>query len=67
MKVLKIVLVVVGLILVIAGLYQAFVPQEIVDIGPLEVDAKEGFTGQTIAMVALGVAALVAGAYLKKR
>jgi uncharacterized membrane protein YobD (UPF0266 family) len=67
MKILKLVLVIVGVVLIAFGLYQAFVPQEVLDIGPLEVSAKEGLSNQTLAMIGLGVVALVAGAFLKNR
>jgi len=67
MKILRIVLVIVGIVLIGFGLYNAFVPQEVLDIGPLEVDAKEGLSNQTLAMIGLGVLALIAGAFLKKR
>ncbi|MDC7996030.1 hypothetical protein [Altibacter sp. HG106] len=67
MKILKTVLVVVGLVLIAIGLYNAFVPQQVVDIGPLEVSAKEGLSNQTIAMIALGVLALLAGAFMRPR
>ncbi|MCW9038842.1 MULTISPECIES: hypothetical protein [Altibacter] len=67
MKILKIVLLVVGLVLVILGLYNAFVPQEVLDIGPLEVSAKEGLSNQTLGMIGLGVLALLGGTILKNR
>lgn len=67
MKILKFVLVVVGVILIAVGLYNAFVPQEVLDIGPIEVSAKEGISNQTLAMIGLGVLALVAGAFIKDR
>lgn len=67
MKILKLVLVIVGLVLIAIGLYNAFVPQQVVDVGPLEVSAKEGLNGQTLAMIALGVLALIAGAFMPKR
>jgi len=67
MKILKIILMLVGIVLIIAGLYQAFVPQEVLDIGPLQVNAKEGLSNQTLAMIGLGVLALIAGAFLKNR
>jgi len=41
MRILKIVLMMVGVVLVTIGLYKAFVPQEVISIGPLEVNAKE--------------------------
>ncbi|PVW13393.1 hypothetical protein [Marixanthomonas spongiae] len=67
MNVLKLILIVVGILLIAFGLYNAFVPQEVVDIGPLEVSAKEGLSNQTLAMIGLGVLALLAGAFIKKR
>jgi hypothetical protein len=67
MKILKSVLLVVGIVLIAFGLYNAFVPQEVLDIGPLEVSAKEGMSNQTLAMIGLGVVALIAGAFLKNR
>ncbi|MFC7358516.1 hypothetical protein ACFQO1_12515 [Jejudonia soesokkakensis] len=67
MKILKLVLVIVGIVLIVLGLYQAFVPQQVVDIGPLEVSAKEGISNQTLGMIGLGVVALIAGAFLKNR
>ena len=67
MKILKTVLVAVGIVLIGFGLYNAFVPQEVLDIGPLEVSAKEGLSNQTLAMIGLGVLALLAGAFMQKR
>lgn len=67
MKILKIVLLIVGVVLIIFGLYNAIVPQEVLDVGPLEVNAKEGFTNQTLGMIGIGVLALVAGVLLKNR
>ncbi len=67
MKILKTVLVVVGVVLIGFGLYNAFVPKEVLDIGPLEVSAKEGLNNQSLAMIGLGVLALVAGAFMRKR
>ena len=67
MKILKSVLILMGVVLIIFGLYNAFVPQEVLDLGPLEVSAKEGLSNQTLAMIGLGVVALIAGAFLKNR
>lgn len=67
MKILKIVLMLVGVVLVIFGLYTAFVPQTVVDIGPLEVNAKEGLSNQTLGMIGIGVLALIAGVMIKER
>ncbi|AFL80140.1 hypothetical protein Aeqsu_0631 [Aequorivita sublithincola DSM 14238] len=67
MKILKIVLMIVGVVLIVFGLYNAFVPQQVLDIGPLEVNAKEGLSNQTLGMIGIGVLALIAGALLKNR
>ncbi|QAA82735.1 hypothetical protein EI546_13845 [Aequorivita sp. H23M31] len=67
MKILKLVLMIVGVVLVVIGLYNAFVPQEVVSIGPLEVNAKEGLSNQTLAMIGLGILALIAGVLIKDR
>ncbi|QIE59193.1 hypothetical protein G5B37_06350 [Rasiella rasia] len=67
MKILKTVLVVVGLVLIGFGLYNAFMPKEVLDIGPLEVTANEGLSNQSLAMIGLGVLALIAGAFMQKR
>ncbi len=67
MKILKVVLLIVGVVLIAFGLYNAFVPQQVLDIGPLEVNAKEGLTNQTLGMIGIGVLALIAGALLKNR
>jgi len=67
MKILKIILLIVGIVLIVVGLYQAFVPQQVLDIGPLEVNAKEGLSDQTLGMIGLGVITLLAGALLKNR
>lgn len=67
MKVLQLILVIVGVLLVGFGLYNAFVPQEVLDVGPLEVSAKEGLNTQTIAMIAIGVIALLAAGFLKRK
>ncbi|GEQ85666.1 hypothetical protein ULMS_11740 [Patiriisocius marinistellae] len=58
---------IVGIVLIAFGLYNAFVPQEVLDIGPLEVNAKEDLSNQTLGMIGLGIVALVAGAFLKDR
>ncbi|WP_026450402.1 hypothetical protein [Aequorivita capsosiphonis] len=67
MKILKIVLLIAGVVLIIFGLYNAFVPQTVVDIGPLEVNAKEGLNNQTLGMIGIGILALLGGALLKNR
>lgn len=67
MRILKIVLVLVGIVLILFGLYTAFVPQTILEIGPLEVNAKEGLQNQTLGMIGLGVLALLAAVFAKNR
>lgn len=65
MKILKLVLMVVGVVLVLVGLYNALVPQQVMSIGPLEVNAKEGLSNQTLGMIGIGVFALIAGVMIK--
>lgn len=67
MKILKLVLLVVGIALIAIGLYNVFVPQEILDIGPVQVNAKEGLSNQNLGMIGIGVFALIAGAMIKNR
>lgn len=67
MKILKLVLVIVGVVLIIFGLYNAFMPQEVMSIGSLEVSSQEGLTNQTLGMIGLGVLALLAAVFAKKR
>jgi hypothetical protein len=67
MRILKMILVIVGVALIGFGLYNAFVPQEILDIGPLEVSSKEGLNNQTLGMIGLGVLALLAALFAKNR
>jgi hypothetical protein len=67
MRILKIVLAISGLALFIAGLYNALVPQEVLELDAVEVSIAEGFTGQTIAMMVLGLLALLVGLYISPR
>ena len=67
MRVLKVILLIVGILLVGLGLYNAFVPQEVLAIGPIEVSAKEGLNNQTLGIIGLGILALVAAAFIKNR
>lgn len=67
MRILKTVLLLVGVVLIVFGLYNAFVPQEVLDIGPLEVSAREGLNNQTLGMIGLGVLALLAAVFAKNR
>ena len=67
MKILKLVLVVVGVTLIAFGLYDAFVPQEVLSISSLEISSKEGLDNQTLGMIGLGVLALLAAIFAKNR
>lgn len=67
MKILKIALLIVGVVLIVLGLYQAFFPETIVNLGPLEVSKKEGLSNQTLGMIGIGVLALLGGAFIKNR
>jgi len=67
MKILKLVLVIVGVVLIIFGLYNAFMPQEVLSIGSLEVPLEQGLTNQSIGMIGLGVLALLAAVFAKNR
>lgn len=67
MKILKIALLIVGVVLVVMGLYQAFFPETIVSLGPLEVNKTEGLSNQVLGMIGIGVLALLAGAFIKNR
>ena len=67
MKILKLVLLIVGITLIALGLYNAFVPKEVLSIGSLEISAKEGLDNQTLGMIGLGVLALLAAIFAKNR
>lgn len=67
MKILKLVLVIVGVVLIIFGLYNAFMPQEVLSIGTFKVSAEEGLTNQSLGMIGLGVLALLAAVFAKNR
>lgn len=58
---LKIVLVIVGIILVIYGLYTLLTPEVAFEAGPLKVEAQ-GDNTQSYAMIGLGILALVGAA-----
>lgn len=67
MNILKIVLLIAGVVLVGMGLYQAFFPETVVSLGPLEVNKTEGLSNQTLGMIGIGILALLGGAFIKKR
>lgn len=64
---LKNVLIIIGIILIAFGLYNAFVPQEILDVGPLEVSAKEGLSSESLMLIIIGVASIIGGAFLGRK
>ena len=55
----RIITLVVGLVLIGLGLYQAFVPQEVLNLGPVEVNVKEGLTTESLVLIGLGVLAIL--------
>jgi|TARA_B110000503_G_scaffold35545_2_gene58073 hypothetical protein len=67
MKILKFVLVIVGVGLVLVGLYNAFMPQEVLSIGSLELSLEQGLTNQSTGMIGLGALALSAAFFAKNR
>ena len=67
MKILKLVLVIVGVALIVFGLYSAFMPQEVLSIGAFEVSSKEGLTNQSLGMIGLGVLAILGAVFAKNR
>ncbi len=67
MKILKFVLVILGVGLVLVGLYNAFMPQEVLSIGSLELSLEQGLTNQSTGMIGLGALALSAAFFAKNR
>lgn len=67
MKILKLILLLAGIALILFGLYQVFIPQEIYTNGPVLTNEPEGFNDQTLGMIGLGIIAFIAGALLKNR
>ena len=67
MKILKFVLVILGGGLVLVGLYNAFMPQEVLSIGSLELSLEQGLTNQSTGMIGLGALALSAAFFAKNR
>ena len=63
---LKIVLLIVGIFLVIYGLYTLFTPEVSMQAGPLKIEAQ-GDNTQAYAMIGLGILALIGGAAFGKR
>ena len=62
-KTMRTITLVVGMVLIGLGLYQAFVPQKVVDFGGLSVTAKEGLTTEALVLIGIGVLALIASFY----
>jgi len=67
MRILKLVLLVVGIILIGFGLYNAFIPQEVLSVGTFEISTKNGLNNQTLGMIGLGVLSLLAAIFAQKR
>ena len=67
MKILRSVLVVAGVVLIGIALYNVFFPQELLDKGSLEISTEKGKSNQEIAMIGLGVIAVITGAFMKRR
>lgn len=67
MKSLKSILLIVGVILITVGLIQAFVPETVFKLGPIEVEEQEGLSTQTIAFIIGGVVALILGGVVKRK
>ena len=67
MRILKLVLLVVGVTLILVGLYNAITPRELLQIGPLKISAKEGLNNQIFGMIGIGVLAILAAVFAKNR
>lgn len=63
---LKIVLLIVGILFLVYGLYTLFTPEVSMQAGPLKVEAQ-GDKTQSYAMIGLGILALLGGAAFSKR
>jgi uncharacterized membrane protein HdeD (DUF308 family) len=63
---LKIVLLILGIVLVIYGLYTLIAPEVSLQAGPFKVEAQ-GDNTQSYAMIGLGILALVGGVAFNKR
>lgn len=63
---LKIVLIVIGILLLVYGLYNLFTPEVSMQAGPIKVEAQ-GDNTQAYAMIGLGILSLIAGAAFQKR
>jgi hypothetical protein len=66
MRILKLILLVLGIILIASGLYNIFVPQEVLSVGPIKVSSREGLDNQTLGMMGLGVLAILAAVFAKR-
>ncbi|MFT4848527.1 MAG: uncharacterized membrane protein YobD (UPF0266 family) [Sediminicola sp.] len=67
MKILKLVLVIVGIVLIVFGLYNTFMPQEVLTIGTFVVSIEKDVTNQSLGMIGIGVLALLAAVLAKNR
>ena len=66
MRILKLILLVLGIILIASGLYNIIVPQEVLSVGPIKVSSREGLDNQTLGMMGLGVLAILAAVFAKR-
>jgi len=67
MKIFRIILFIVGIGLIVFGLIQAFVPETVFKLGPLEVEDQEGLNSQTLIIIGIGVFALIIGGLIKNK
>jgi len=67
MKAVKIILMIVGIGLIAMGLIQAFVPETVFKLGPLEVEEQDGLSTGTLIIIGFGVLALIVGGVIKRK
>lgn len=67
MKILRIVLLLAGVALIGYGIYNIFMPQEVVEIGSIEIVEIEDSSNQTFGMIGIGILALIAGFLIQNR
>ncbi len=67
MRILKIIIIIVGIGLIVVGLIQAFVPETVFKLGPLEVEDQEGLSTETLILIGIGIAALIGGGLIKNK
>ena len=67
MKILKLVLIIVGIVLVLMGFLNALGLQKVFGIDAVEIVADEELNNQIFGMIGLGIIALIAGAFLNMK